>query len=41
MMLERNQISFPPVKFGVAVGAAYQTIATEREKAELAASKAV
>ena len=40
-MLERNHINFRPVKFGMSIGSAYQTIAIAKEKEEIAKSRAV
>ncbi len=39
-MLERNQMNFPPIKFGAAIGAAYEQIRRQKEKQELAKSTA-
>lgn len=39
-LLERNNLNFPPVRFGLSIQSAYQTIAIEKEKQELAESRA-
>jgi len=40
LLLEKNHLNFPAIQFGSAVLSAYQTVATEREKQEIAKSRA-
>jgi uncharacterized coiled-coil DUF342 family protein len=40
LLLEKNHLNFPPVRFGLSIQSAYQTVATEREKQEIAKSRA-
>jgi uncharacterized coiled-coil DUF342 family protein len=39
-LLERNQMSFPPIEFGAALGAAYEQIRRQKEKQELVKTSA-
>ncbi len=40
LLLEKNHLNFPPVRFGLSIQSAYQTVASEREKQEIAKSRA-